>query len=241
MALNKSEQLITIKSEAYAMIVLENNYNAWLHSEKVKGNNLVCEYDIATDSSNRFKDYNHIVEALLPNIIINFLHGKEENGYLVTPQCENYLHALNELTKSKLDGIELASKSEFHKKYNKCKGEATDLMLKGRKRKALKLLRTYTGRVDQNENRSGQKCGGWSSNVGDKMRENIKLLKSKEKERMKFQLSYRFAYKKKEELMKPKTDDKVLDDYNDLIECEECYNSLDQSEKESFQAQVGKL
>ena len=72
-----------------------------------------------------------------------------------------------------------------------------------------------------------KKKGGWSSDVGDKMRETIKMLKGHEKERIKFQLAYRFAYHKKEELMKPKTDDKVVDDYNDLIEDEECYDRLD--------------
>ena len=227
MSTNKSHQLITIKSEAYARIVLENNYNAWLHCEKVKNENLVCEYDIAMDSSSKFKDLNHLVEGLLPNMLIDFHYGKEENGYVVTHQCENFLPASNRLMKSKLDGIELASKSEFHRTNDNSKGEATDLMLKGRKRKALKLLRPYTGSGGQNDNGRKKNKGGWSSDVGDKMRDTINMLKGREKERIKFQLAYRFAYYKKEELMKPKTDDKVVDDYNDLIEYEECCDRLD--------------
>ena len=220
---DKRDQLITVKSEAYAMIVLENNYNAWMYEEKEKGNNLVTEYDIAGGNNEEFKDYTHLVDALLPNIIIDFIHGEEEKGYLVTPQCETFLAAANVQRKLIEVDITSAGISEYNIKNKNYAEKVSGLLREGKKRKALSLLREYTKNTEPNGIGTEKKYRGWSCSVGDKMREYVSRLKSKEMERNNFQVAYKFAYLKKEELLKPKVATKDTDDYEDLIEDEEDY------------------
>ena len=215
------ELLITIKSEAFAMIILENNYISWLLEEKLKGDNLVCEYDMISNSNSLIQSHCHIVEVLLPNILIDFTYGIEEKGYLVSPHCDNFDLAKESFETSKQHCLDHIDKSKYNNKYKEAINNTSDLFKKGNKRKTLKQLRPYTCGVKLNKEGKESKCHGWSYTVTEKMRQYTVKLKEREEKRNKFQMAYKYAYQQiqKKNGLDNKAKSKIT--FDDLIEEED--------------------
>ena len=87
---------ISTKTEAFALILFENNYRVWLEKERVKNKNLVTEYDIAHGINSVKPNIKHVIDVLLPNVIIDVNVGEprrdfnvgEKGSFYVLSKCQ---------------------------------------------------------------------------------------------------------------------------------------------------------
>ena len=181
------QPFVSIKAEAFAKIVFKNNYIAWVEKEKVDSG-IVTEYDIANgvESSGR----KHIVEVVLPNMIIDITFAKEDKYFVVTPGDEMYSHAKAFLASSIESSLTNAKQNEYFKNRE----EVMPVQGSPSKKRSYKQLREYTCGKEEDENGVVYRYKGWSEKTVNQMTLYVNELKSREKERLRFQQAYKHLY-----------------------------------------------
>jgi hypothetical protein len=205
-AKDPSDPIVTPQEEAFALILLKNNYFAWLWEAKsALGANLVTDYD--TPEIRR--DVGEISDVFL-KCQIDLDHVPEENDsnwnncVLVKPNVNpRKYEALRKATNARLKQVRLkASGSDKYKQLNDalieeqaCEvSENTPPVLLDqtrckKKRKVLKTFREYTNPKD-----SEGKFKGWSTRAATHMRDAIQILKIVDKKDLLFRRIYRHIY-----------------------------------------------
>jgi hypothetical protein len=163
--------MTTPLNEAFALVLLENNYFAWLCDAKQSFPSLITDYD---DEDLIEEANGTMVEYLMLERYVDLKHGNMDKSFVVLqPENENETEAEQETTDYKnakmwyrkrvrdvRDKVKLSMKYQQVLDSNKDLGEDKegDQVYRKKKRKILKELKNYTGsKVD-----SERAFRGWS-------------------------------------------------------------------------------
>ena len=197
---------ISTKTEAFALVLFENNYRVWLEKEKLKRNDLVTEYDIAHGNNSVKPDIKHVIDVLLPNVIIDVNIGEKDKSYIIIPSDANFTYAKQGVDIMKQKCIDAAKKNENFKDKSR---DIEEMMVKlGSNRKFWTGLRVYTNGRNE-ENGVVTKYKGWSNTAAKVMKSYDEDIQTQEENRLKFHMSY-CALFMKQESEKKKTEKPVV-------------------------------
>jgi len=208
-AKNSTDPIVSPQDEAFALILLKNNYFAWLWEAKsALGANLVTDYDIPE----KRKNVGEISDVVL-KCQINMDHVPEENDddwsnqVLVKPATNpRKYESLRKANNALLKNIRLnAAESHKYRQLENALSEETAYAQEAentppgllvdqdrckKKRKVLKGFREYT-----NPNDTEGKFKGWSGRAANDMRDAILILKVVDRKDLLFRRVYRHIYK----------------------------------------------
>lgn len=220
-----AERFSPPQGEAFAMLLLKNNYFAWLWEAKLKQKELlVTDYDNDEDRSGKL----NIGDAFLKMEINVELQDEDD---LETSSFENLLveegdplyQGLHKKTEAALKKVRrLAKKNDKYKEIKKQldqgvgeelqritqddereegSGKEQEAMVEHRvkRRRMLKSFREYTNPKD-NEGR----FKGWSTRAADDMAELINKVRNEGTKEKRFRAAYRLTYHKKQSSSKKK-------------------------------------
>lgn len=232
--MRRETRLASRQSEAFAMLVLKNNYFAWLLSAKESMPSLVTDYD----SEMARKDRKSCVEAYLGGIEIDLeAPGNDDNecvSYLVSEKEEPARYTLiKKRTDTELKKVAREAKSNAL--YKKLKAELSsnpersptrpsdmseedfDRQEQKKRRKVMKSFREYTMK---NKEEEGFK--GWSKRAADDMTALVKKLKEQESDCCKFSAAYREVVLSRTTRKRKASEAPLLNvDYSELWELDE--------------------
>jgi hypothetical protein len=230
-------RLASEQSEAFAMLVLKNNYFAWLLAAKEKlGDALLTDYD--TDLKK--KDKMSSVEAYLGEVEIDLdatANEGEDVSFLVSKNedADRYTK-LKQGTDKELKKIGRKCKdNEYYKNLKKQlekppdestnhpggmsrdEHEAIEREEMRKRRKLMKSFRVYTSKEDREE---GFK--GWSERAASDMADLVKKLKEEGDDCRKFSAAYREVCLSRNKRKRTATAAQLIEvDYNELWELDD--------------------
>ena len=189
---NESERIGSNTMEAFALLVLVNNYKAWLHEEKkTHQDNLLTECDCPPS-----REKPSIVDKILDGVQLNMAM----NANTATVLCDKEDRTCKKLEKERVDWLEaffesepcLQTKNGVLKKASSGDSgvggaeeekstEEDTFVLKERAKKTRKLtrgLREFTGVPSEGE----RKCKGWSDEGMVTFEKCVKTMKKDEED-----------------------------------------------------------
>lgn len=202
--LNRTKRLASEQTEAFAMLVLKNNYFAWLLAAKEKmTTGLVTDYD--TESMR--KEKKSCIEAYLGDIeidlevtvdavadtYVSFLVSKGEN-------LQRYTEIKRTTDKELKKAVRKAKDNQFYKNLKKeldtqnvthtrPTGMSEEEFDQEEMKKRRKLLRSFRAYTVKTKDEDGFK--GWSKRAADDMASLVKTLKEQVDDCCKFSAAYR--------------------------------------------------
>jgi hypothetical protein len=196
---DQSSPIVPPQGEAFAMLLLKNNYFAWLWEAKMKlGNLLITDYDTTTEDG--VESAGEIADVVLKCQIDMDVQADEQdwNKILVKPTNHRKYESLRKATNARLKTLrQLARNSDKYKEFKSAldegnEEESTDVDLESRtkKRKRLKAFREYTNPKD-----AEGKFKGWSNRAATDMRDSIQILGIVNAKDKLFRRVYRHIYR----------------------------------------------
>jgi hypothetical protein len=197
---DQSSPIVPPQGEAFAMLLLKNNYFAWLWEAKMKlGNLLITDYDTTTEDG--VESAGEIADVVLKCQIDMDVQADEQdwNKILVKPTVNHRKYeSLRKATNARLKTLRHSARnSDKYKEFKSAldegsEEESTDVDLESRtkKRKRLKAFREYTNPKD-----AEGKFKGWSMRAASDMRDSIQLLGIVNAKDKLFRRVYRHIYR----------------------------------------------
>lgn len=179
-----TQPFVSAQTEAFAMVMLKNNYTAWVEIAKAHGG-VVTEYEIAHEKEPSHKQ--HVVRVLLRNTIIDVGSDNEEYDYVLIPQNKNYATASTCLNGEIEHNLTVAKENTY---YENREDVTVQQDVSSRKR-SYRQLREYTSGMEEDEDGIVHKFKGWSRKVEKQLHIYINDLKMQKKKRLKFHIAYR--------------------------------------------------
>lgn len=199
---NKSARMGSVQAEAFAMILLKNNYFAWLMEMKEKVPEGRTDYD--TNTMTNAQDYKELNFHLNSEIDVEGETFKDTD-YCILVDMEDYKDRQEESLTAQREVRKKAKKNKQYKAMlvhyvQECAMNAVmadpqdvsgDVERKKKRRKVLKTLRDYTA-VKEDERR----FRGWSVRAADDMGELVTKIVSEKERYSRFNAAYRFLHAK---------------------------------------------
>ena len=189
--------LATPLNEAFAMVMLINNYAVWLLEAKEEfGEALITDYDDNLECEDGESMMSLTEWRVMRHFIIDLENGEKENGFLFNTEEETsteFKETYIELVKQRRQRVNGCKKYKQIKESmtiieNESDGmDADDDVRKTKRRKTLRELKAYTGARDKDE----KKYKGWSARAFEAMlRIKADVIRDKEQYK-KFHAAYR--------------------------------------------------
>jgi hypothetical protein len=179
---DQTSSIVPPQGEAFALLLLKNNYFAWLWEAKTKlGNLLITDYDTAEDTSGESAGEIMADVVLKCQIDLDVQEDEQDWNKILVKSSVNHqkYELLRKAANARLKQVrQLASNSDRYKEFKIALNEGSeeeptdvDLESRTKKRKRLKTFREYT-----NPNDAEGKFKGWSICAANDMRNSIAIL-----------------------------------------------------------------
>ena len=228
-----TDPIVCPQAEAFALILLKNNYFAWLWEAKTAlGDTLVTDYDPIQVRMHTSEISDIVLKCQINLDVDNELEDPDLMNqvlvkYLVNPRKYDSLRKVNETALNKVRLV--ASNSDRYKQLKSsllldqddtenAAPDCLDQEKRNKKRKVLKGFREYTTAKD-----TEGKFKGWSGRASNDMKTAIMALKTVERKDLLFRRVYREIYleakggaKKQKRVQEQETPDNYEEDMWDL-------------------------
>lgn len=196
---DQTDPIVPPQGEAFAMLLLKNNYFAWLWEAKTKlGNLLITDYETTEDGGESAGEMADVV--LKCQIDMDAKEDEQDWNKILVKSSVNHrkYESLRTATNAKLKRLrQIVSNSDKYKEFKIAldegsEEESTDVDVESRtkKRKRLKTFREYTNPKD-----AEGKFKGWSVRAANDMRDSIAILGVVDAKDRLFRRVYRRIYR----------------------------------------------